>query len=687
MAHLKMDKKVQFWNLMSNWHIGKRLYVAFGALVIIMVLIGGISLYGAFTSENSIEKIGLVRLPSVNELMVIEGSSEGMNAAMRTLAVPGLEKEQVNEQLNQIDRLKEKYKTAWQEFAVLPQTEVESRMWDNFTPAWQQFEADLEHFENLIANFHSYQISDPVYMNMQIEGFTKDHYRVVRQVLEQTYANQEMTIFGGGEDHEACNFGQWLQTFETENQNLEVLADQSYDPHRQFHETIAGINTAYGNGNTARAQNLYQSEMIPAMEEVFSNFDQILDIAGNASGAMQEAQTFLLTDLYKSKEQSARLLNQLVDLNVEVAESEVESGVATASAIRWLNSFGVISGLLVAIGLGFVITNSIKKSLSSISERLNAGAEQVNASSVQLSGASQDLAESSSEQAASLQQTTSSLEEISAQTKQTANNAGEAERAMKETEPQVVSGVESMERMNKTMAEIKESSLETSKIIKTIDEIAFQTNLLALNAAVEAARAGEAGKGFAVVAEEVRTLAQRSAEAAKDTSDLIEKSQGISQRGASVAEEVAENLRNIEKSVHSVSTLVVEISAAANEQQTGIEEMSSVMHQMDKVVQSNASSSEESASAAEELSSQAAEMNHIVEELVKLVGDTGSENVKLSKPMEPAEYRDLSNGHFGNGHSNLIKRSEKKQQDKEIEKKQQSARELIPLDEEDFSDF
>jgi len=470
-----------------------------------------------------------------------------------------------------------------------------------------------------------------------------------------------MTIFGGGEDHEACNFGRWLKKFETENPNLKELADQSYNPHSQFHETIKGINTAYASGNSGRAQSLYQFEMIPAMQEVFSNFDEMLDIVSDAAMSMQTAQTFLLDDVYESKEQSGRILSQIVDLNVGVAESEVKSGVATATAIRWLNSIGVILGLGVAIGLGFLITGSIKRSLKSISDRLTVGAEQVNASSVQLSGASQNLAESSSEQAASLQQTTSSLEQISAQTKQTASNANEAERAMKETEPKLISGVDAMKRMNRAISEIQNSSDETSKIIQTIDEIAFQTNLLALNAAVEAARAGDAGKGFAVVAEEVRNLAQRSAEAAKNTSELIEKSQISSKRGADVAREVSENLKNIEESVQNVSTLVIEISAAADEQRVGIEEMNSVMHEMDKVVQNNASTSEETASSAEELSSQASEMNYIVNDLATIVGGSSGSN-KYSDYYTESEYDE--NHHFhtpfnGNGKVDDLNRNKR----------------------------
>jgi len=387
--------------------------------------------------------------------------------------------------------------------------------------------------------------------------------------------------------------------------------------------------------------------------------------------------------------------NKTIGINfVGIPMTDVNA-IAAEAQFAMLRNTGIFLFIVILGGsfIAWFFSNSINKTLNYIIRRLSSGSDQVDSASRQLSEASQEMAEGASEQAASLEQTSSSLEEMSAQIKQTAQNAGEAENSMREAQPLVDGGVSAMKRMNQAMKEIKESSMETSKIIKTIDEIAFQTNLLALNAAVEAARAGEAGKGFAVVAEEVRNLARRSAEAAKNTSDLIAKSQSSSEKGTSVAEEVSLNLTKIAESVTDVSTLVVEISAASREQATGIEEMNSVMSEMDKAVQSNASGSEETASAAEELTSQASELKLMVGELVSLVGE---DNDKLERG---AGFAGVLKNHRGQVESKQSPQLESFIPNQVRRKSTVAAytsnggrngtngRDFTPLGDEDFSDF
>jgi methyl-accepting chemotaxis protein len=205
-------------------------------------------------------------------------------------------------------------------------------------------------------------------------------------------------------------------------------------------------------------------------------------------------------------------------------------------------------------------------------------------------------------------------------TKKNAETAQQAAALSSETKGASDKGTQAMTRMSAAINEIQKSALETAKIIKVIDEIAFQTNLLALNAAVEAARAGEAGKGFAVVAEEVRNLAMRSAEAAKNTSALIEGSVQSARNGVGISTEVASTLEEINSAATKVNALIAEISAASHEQSQGIGQVNTAVGQMDQVTQSNAAGAEESAAASEELSSQAEQLKGVVSDLLVLVG-------------------------------------------------------------------
>jgi len=403
---------------------------------------------------------------------------------------------------------------------------------------------------------------------------------------------------------------------------------------------------------------------------------------------------------YKKVKKKADSISQ-----VAKSDAQKQSSLAstTASNYIWVIIIGVVLALVIAIVLGLFMGRSITFILKNMIRRLNSGSRQVGASADQLSSASQQLAQSSSEQAASLEETTSSLEEISSQLKQTDENSAEAKAAMSRAEPLIRDGVEFMQKMKDAMKDIKENSDKTSKIIDTIDDIAFQTNLLALNAAVEAARAGEAGKGFAVVAEEVRNLAQRSAEAAQNTSELIEGSQESSKKGVSVADEAAEKLEKIEKNVNAVATLVGEIAAAANEQASGVQQINAAMNDMDDAIQENASASEESASSAEELSSQTAELNNIVDELTDLVG--GLDDMMRHKNTAKWEYhtkngsstngyshngsvKKFTNGHT-NGKQNSLSINDQYKKNNTNGKESEVGKELIPFDEDekDLSGF
>lgn len=301
----------------------------------------------------------------------------------------------------------------------------------------------------------------------------------------------------------------------------------------------------------------------------------------------------------------------------------------------------ILGGSVAGVAFAVIITLGITRPINSVISGLSSGSENVTNASDQVSSSSQSLAQGASEQAASLEEISSSLDEITSMTKQSSENAQNANVLMQEALVNTMSGKEAMGRLNFAIQEIRESTDKTSSVIKSIEEIAFQTNLLALNAAVEAARAGEAGKGFAVVAEEVRNLAQRAAEAAKDTTVLIESSKKNAENGELISQETGSTIESISASAEKVAALVEDISTAAHEQATGIDQVNIAVSQMSEVTQSNAAGAEEFASASVELSSQSESLKDIINDLIVVVhGDTFDGHSAGSTLRKPAAERD-----------------------------------------------
>ncbi|MDR1038744.1 MAG: methyl-accepting chemotaxis protein [Deltaproteobacteria bacterium] len=378
----------------------------------------------------------------------------------------------------------------------------------------------------------------------------------------------------------------------------------------------------------AKESRIYWEKVKPLRSMGSKVFMRVFELVSNDTNRM--AETILLEKYLPLSLSAQGWLEEVVKQNDAEKTRELASAKGTYKSSHLLLMSVACGGIILGIVLASISVMALDRNLGKVISGLSANSEMLEELSGVIAASSHVTASGTTQTAASLEQIRATIQDLSDKTKVNADMARMADGLVNETREAVDRASSSMKDVIAAMDSISVSGNAISKIVKTIDEIAYQTNLLALNASVEAARAGEAGAGFAVVADEVRNLAQRSAEAAKNTATLIEATIKSINSGSGMVNATDENFNVVISRQPELQNHIKDVFENCSEQSIGIEQINRAIIEIDSATQNNSINIEKTASTANQLRDESNSLLAIVDDMLILT--EGTNGSRFGKP-------------------------------------------------------